>query len=649
MKKCRWTSQQNSYKRDISGGKIKRKKRYTGAMALVCIGVLCLLQAKEYQAKDSGLYIAGSGNAYPLEYCDKASEGYKGVLPRMVEEASRISGIRVTYVSPSKKDGRSQQVKGLQVDLVFTGQTGEEEDFLEDVTADATILEYWDGKQESDVRINHTKAANTKQTEAFVEALESIDQKTINGYFLETAQGERSKRWPLVTLAAVAGILLVAMAAGWYRSRRYRKQKERLVYEDPLTGHENMKRWEEKYREYIQDGNREHYAVLWMHTGVEDISRIYGYKKGRDITKLVAEGCRGCVNPQCEAYVRYNEFDFVFFIQYVTDRSIEERIQQIYENINSQLMAEKSKIFLKLYTGIYKLNQMNIWPEDSLQMAEVAMIYACDNQLELTYYSDTVEQAATKGYMIEHGAQHGLLNQEFEMYLQPIVRSTSGEIEAAEALVRWNNPEKGLMKPGDFISVIKNRKLISKINLDIFEQGCRFLREQNEAGHKLRILFNFSEDNFREKSFAEHLAETAADYQVSPDQIILQMNHMQELVKMEEFESAAKKLQESGFELCMAGLELDNVFFDFLEMGTTSMKLRKEFLDQINNEKGQMVLHSVIQMCKNLGMKIYCVGVENKEQMAFLLEMGCTLVSGYYISPPVNQLVMASMLKDKLL
>lgn len=136
---------------------------------------------------------------------------------------------------------------------------------------------------------------------------------------------------------------------------------------------------------------------------------------------------------------------------------------------------------------------------------------------------------------MEHEAIHGLMHQEFIMYLQPIVEIGSGKIMGAEALVRWQNPGRGLMQPGDFLDVIKRKQLTGKMNMDIFRQGCRFLREEADKGKKLDLLFNFTVENVGDEQFAEELNTVAEQYGIDRDRIVIQLNQIVEMSRSDSF------------------------------------------------------------------------------------------------------------------
>lgn len=98
-----------------------------------------------------------------------------------------------------------------------------------------------------------------------------------------------------------------------------------------------------------------------------------------------------------------------------------------------------------------------------------------------------------------------------------------------------------------------------------------------------------------------------------------------------------KKLRGFGFHICLSGLELDRVFFEYLECGVDYIKLRHDLIRHTNKPEGKKIIQSIMNLCKDLGLKVICMGVENKEQAEYLKGIGCSYATGFYYYYPVSQ------------
>lgn len=226
------------------------------------------------------------------------------------------------------------------------------------------------------------------------------------------------------------------------------------------------------------------------------------------------------------------------------------------------MKSRQKRYFLEPHTGIYRMSGLETEPLKTIQRAEIAAEFSRNHYMEYAVYDEMVEKETVTGYAMEHEAIHGLMHQEFIMYLQPVVEMRTGKIMGAEALVRWQNPGRGLLQPGDFLDVIKRKQLTGKMNMDIFRQGCRFLKMEADQGRRLQLLFNFTIENVGDEQFSRELDATASQYGIDRDQIVVQLNQLVEMSRSHIFMETIKTLRRFGFHICLAGLELDSVFLN---------------------------------------------------------------------------------------
>ncbi|MEQ2762130.1 GGDEF domain-containing phosphodiesterase [Eisenbergiella tayi] len=410
-----------------------------------------------------------------------------------------------------------------------------------------------------------------------------------------------------------------------------------LAFRDELTGGDNFTAWKKKFEEQITDGNRAHYAVLFLDAGLDTISHIYGYPESEMALQIISDICVSMLADGSEAMSRFNQFYFVFFLQYTSVDSIKKRVRDIYASIAEAMKSRQKRYFLDPHTGIYRMSGLETEPLKTIQRAEIAAEFSRNHYVECTVYDEMVEKETVTGYAMEHEAIHGLMHQEFVMYLQPVIEMESGSITGAEALVRWQNPGRGLLQPGDFLDVIKRKQLTGKMNMDIFRQGCRFLKEEADKGRRMRLLFNFTVENVGDEQFPQELDGAVSQYGVDRDQIVIQLNQLVEMSRSDIFMETIKKLRGFGFHICLSGLELDRVFFEYLECGVDYIKLRHDLIRHTNKPEGKKIIQSIMNLCKDLGLKVICMGVENKEQAEYLKGIGCSYATGFYYYYPVSQ------------
>ncbi len=631
---------------NVSQSAVFLKNKYAGHrlclsvlafMSALILGVIPVFAAEADDAVESDeVYIAGMPDAWPLEYYDRQSGTYKGVWTDLLQITAENAGIRVRYIEPSSEDRRLSLAKKRQVDAVSAIGLSDDELTGAGLVHGAQGLSFYEDGHLMNMALAYTESMPLAVREALERGLEDIDEDQLSALFMKySVKADGPNQWTVVFLGVSAAMMLVAV---WLLILFVRKRRllQRTLYVDDVTQSDNFQSWKKKYGEQITYENCQHYAVLYMYTGVESISRIYGLREASRALRLIASACGAVIKEPEGVAARFNEYNFVIYIQYTSVESIKDRLKKIYNLIQDELTEQKKKYFLDMHTGIYCLTNRDTDPLRAVQFSEVTMEYARKNVLDCSVYSELIEQKTIAGYAMEHEVIHGMIQHEFVMYLQPVVHLADGSVCGAEALARWRHPNRGLLTPEEFMGIVKRKQLTGKLNMDIFEQGCRLLKAQKEKGRTMTMVFNFTVENVGDLQFARSLHDTARRYDLQPEQMIIQLNQVVEISRSRAYMQTLKQLADYGFDVYLAGLELDRVFFDYLECNIRGIKLRRELIRQLERPEGRKVVEGIVNFCHDLGLRVLCTGIENEAQAGFLKKLGCELASGYYFYYPLS-------------
>lgn len=620
----------------MRGNKNKGKLIY-GMIAAASVVLWLFIPFQPLRGNGEEIYVGGIPDSWPFEYYDSQTGTYQGVLPEMIIGAAGQAGLEIRYVEGSREDNRLELAENRQVDAVWTLGLTDEELEAAGLRKGEAAISFQDGEKETSICLAYTKSMSAPAKEALEDVLQKVGGERTQGLLVRYArEAYQDKGSPAAVWISIL-LLLVSVAILVLYLIKKRRQVVRLAFQDELTGGDNFASWKRKFEECITDGNREHYAILYLDAGLDTVSHIYGYPESEKVLQIIRDICGPMLEDGAEAMTRFNEFYYVFFLQYTSVESIKKRVRDIYAGIKEAVKNQQKRYFLEPHTGIYRMSGLETEPLKTIQRAEIAAEFSRNHYMEFAVYDEMVEKETVTGYAMEHEAIHGLMHREFIMYLQPVVEMGTGRIMGAEALVRWQNPGRGLLQPGDFLDVIKKKQLTGKMNMDIFRQGCRFLKEEADKGRRLELLFNFTVENVGDEQFPQELDEAASRYGIDRDQIMVQLNQLVEISRSGVFMETIKKLRRFGFHICLAGLELDRVFFDYLECGVDCIKLRHDLIRHINKPEGRKVIQSVIDFCGELGLKVIGMGVENKEQADYLERAGCSYATGFYYFYPVSQ------------
>lgn len=239
------------------------------------------------------------------------------------------------------------------------------------------------------------------------------------------------------------------------------------------------------------------------------------------------------------------------------------------------------------------------------------------------YILENFETALNKGYI--------------KAYYQPVIRTLTEQICSVEALARWQDPVMGLLSPYLFISVLEKNRLIHKLDLMILENICYTYNEMREKGLPLHpFSINLSRLDFNEMDMLKAISDIIKKYNVPSTAIHIEITESVMLDNTAYFRRIFDSFHDAGFAIFMddfgSGYSSLNVLKDY---SFDVLKIDMRFLSDIGT-RSKKILSSVINMAKAIGIHTLAEGVETKEQMIFLRNIGCEMLQGYYYSKPLN-------------
>lgn len=233
--------------------------------------------------------------------------------------------------------------------------------------------------------------------------------------------------------------------------------------------------------------------------------------------------------------------------------------------------------------------------------------------------------------------EQALNNGEFRMYLQPQMER-DGSLHGAETLVRWLHPEKGLISPAVFISVLEDAGLICRLDSFIWEEAAKRLKLWKENGRgQCSLSINISVRDFYHLDLYSHFTELVKKYDIAPEKLKLEITETVLMTDPESKIEVIRKLREAGFIIEIddfgSGYSSLNMLKDF---HADVLKLDMVFLrGTIEGDRGRNIIRSVIDLSKQLHMSTVAEGVEKKEQFEDLVAMGCDVFQGTYFSKAI--------------
>lgn len=365
------------------------------------------------------------------------------------------------------------------------------------------------------------------------------------------------------------------------------------------------------------------------------INNFYGIKEGDRVLQSVASELRK-ISTVFDKFV-YGRLENDVFAVCMPFQ--EENVELLVNALQINLRKVNKDYNIKISCGVYVIS------DDSLDVSEMydrAFLAAksCKGKFvqSIAYYNDSMIEDMRQEQFIINEVNRAIDEEQFEVYLQPKINLVTDRSYGAEALVRWNHPEKGMISPGEFIPVYERNGIIGRLDQYMWRHVCKLLRRWLDEGKKPNpISVNVSRVNIYNPQLVQIFKKLITEYQIPAELLNLELTESAFMEDQDLIMKTMSSLHQLGFKIMMddfgSGYSSLNVLKD---MEVDYLKVDMKFLqDQEFNGKGEKVLTSVIRMAKWLHLPSIVEGVETLEQVDFLKCIGCEYAQGFYYAKPM--------------
>ena len=365
---------------------------------------------------------------------------------------------------------------------------------------------------------------------------------------------------------------------------------------------------------------------------VEDyalISELYGRDIARDIlyhtAELLLEHSR-----ENDLIGRVRRDEFMVFIG--GNRFSEKEIRAILKEF--QDTSSPYQIFL--HVGIYEVTDPTASVVAICNRASIALDHiASEDGSCLGYYSEALIDHANQKRKVIREVEDALDKEHFQIFLQPQVDASEALI-GAEALVRWNHPEDGILPPGRFVGILEEAGLIYLIDRYVWELAASQLEDWKNAGrNNLTLSVNISKKDFYYLDIYTIFTDLADQYGFLPDRLNLEITEDAFLIGANRH--MIKRLKDYGFRIVIDRFGAGSSSLRMLkDVDADVIKIDREFVNELeSNPKSKIVLDAIIDICRRLEINVIAEGVEHPFQLDYLKERGCNAFQGYLFDRPM--------------
>lgn len=295
---------------------------------------------------------------------------------------------------------------------------------------------------------------------------------------------------------------------------------------------------------------------------------------------------------------------------------------------------------LNIMYGVYLIEDLTYNVSEMYEYANQAA-KSCKREFSIqnyAFYEPKMGDAIMKEQRIVNNMRNALASEEFVIYLQPKYALHTNTLSGAEVLIRWIDPKRGMISPGEFIPIFERNGFIIKLDNYIWEKTCQLIRKWLDEGHTpLPISVNISRVSLYNPRLVEVLCDLVEKYNIPPELFQLELTESAYTTNQNNINNMMEALQKKGFIILMddfgSGYSSLNILKD---IKVDVLKIDMRFLENTENAaRGENILAAVVRMAKGLKLPVVAEGVERKEQVLFLKSIGCEYVQGYYFAKPM--------------
>jgi len=418
---------------------------------------------------------------------------------------------------------------------------------------------------------------------------------------------------------------------------------EFLAHHDPLTRLPNRRLLLSRIRHAIESVKREGGMLALLMLDLDrfkDVNDSFGHITGDELLQQVAERLTKRLRT-VDTLTRLGGDEFTVLLQGITHREDAGRVASEIVTMLGEpwFLSNGFEVRIGSSVGITLYPDHCTTAEEMLQQADTALYQAKEEgRGRFKYFTEDLTLAARERIALEAALRRAITEKELRVYYQPQIDIASGEIVGAEALLRWQHPEDGMMLPSRYIAVAEETGLIGAIGDWVLQETCVQGKKWLDAGFPpITLAVNLSPQQFHHKDIAFTVSQALQESGFPPHLLELELT---ETILIKREQDAVEKMQllrAQGIKLAIDDFGTGYSSLSYLKRFPLDvLKIDKSFVDDIPAKRDDMeIANTVIAIGHTLGFKVLAEGVETAEQLEFLKAQGCDLYQGFLMSPPL--------------
>ena len=430
--------------------------------------------------------------------------------------------------------------------------------------------------------------------------------------------------------------------------RLMEKLVEQAQY-DPLTRLPNRSLLSDRLLQLLREAERADRAVAVLLLDLDEFKLVndtLGHSAGDELLTQVAARLQECLRA-ADTVARFGGDEFVVVVPLTAPQDATDVAERILERLQPTFRLNDRDVSALPSIGIALYPQDGTTPDNLIQAADTAMYtakHAGKNQFR--FFADSMNEQVSHRLQIETQLRRALQEQELVLHYQPRVHLADGTIYGAEALLRWQHPERGELGPAAFLATAEKSNLVCALDRYVLERGLEQLAAWQRAGHDLLLSINLSARTLSGDDFGRDIATAIERTGVDATGLELEIT---ESMVMQDFERSTRQLRTlkqfaPGLRIALDDFGTGHSSLNYLRwLPIDTLKIDRSFIADLDTldtaDTGRAIAKTIVELGQNLNMRVIAEGVENADQAEVLRSIDCHEAQGFWYAPalPVDE------------
>jgi diguanylate cyclase (GGDEF)-like protein len=451
----------------------------------------------------------------------------------------------------------------------------------------------------------------------------------------------RAALLPVAGILEVVVVLLFALLVPLLVrvTRRLRLHAERIQHQalhDELTGLPNRLHFRNEILHAIASAGGDSVAVLLLDLDrFKEINETLGHRSGDELLKACASRV-GEVTPEGALLARLGGDEFGIVGPGMTTAGAIGLAEDIRVAFEAPFHLGEIPLVVEASFGISTYPENGSSADEILQTADAAVSVAKDKRIGVAVYDGTIEESTTNALTLVGQLRPALDRKELILHYQAQIAVESGRITGAEALVRWQHPERGLLQPGAFVPFVERTGASKALSEYVLAEAAGQLRRWCEEGFEVGVAVNLTMFDLLDVKLPEQIAALVERAGIESHRLELEITESLIMGDPDRVRAVVERLKEIGVRLAIDDFGTGYSSLSYLKtLPVDVIKIDRSFVMAMATEESDAaIVRSTIELAHNLGLEVVAEGVEDAETLARLAKCGCDYAQGYFIARP---------------